>query len=95
MKRSILEPPDPFSLSPMLALLPPGGEMRKLESLTSFFYARYEKELAIKRATDRSNEENEGRRVVTAELAMLRAVLECLGVNPDIGEINGGGEDGA
>ena len=82
MKRSIISPPDSFSIAPLLALLPVRGRIGKLESLTSSLFARYEKVSAL-----RSNLGNEVEREMVkrldAEEAMLKQVLDWLAVNPE------------
>ena len=75
MKRPRFAVPDEFSLSPLLALLPWRGDLARLESLTSSFYARFEK---VEKLLAESDEESELRRRHSAEHAMLKQVLDWL-----------------
>ena len=78
MTRSPFENIEPFSIAPLLSLLPTTGGLVRLESLMSSFYARYEKVQSAKsRAT-----ELEQQRVLAAEEAMLRQVLDWLALTP-------------
>jgi hypothetical protein len=86
MKKSICSPPDPFSLAPLLALLPVKGQVGKLEALTSSLYARFEKVQGLQRELEGANEPIEGTRRAAAEAAMLRQVLDWLAVKPGEGE---------
>jgi hypothetical protein len=71
-------PPDPFSLSPLLALIPQKGKLTRLESLVSSLFARYEKVEALRvEATEPDTE-----RRYAAESAMLRQILDWLAVKP-------------
>ena len=72
MSGNIGGPPEPFSLSPLLALLPDVGEIGRLESLVSSLYARQEKVGALKAEAS----EKEVERRYATELAMLRQILE-------------------
>lgn len=81
MKKSILTPPDDFSLSPLLSLLPVKGKVGRLEALTSSLFARYEKVMADLRENDSEKEGTKHRRL-SAEGEMLKQVLEWLEVKP-------------
>jgi hypothetical protein len=82
MSGTIGGPPDSFSLSPLLALLPEGGNLYRLESLVSSLYARQETVEALRDgAPDR-----EGERKYAFEAAMLRQILEWLAEKPGEGE---------
>jgi hypothetical protein len=72
-------PPESFSLSPLLALLPEGGKLTRLESLVSSLYARHEKVEALRgEAADK-----ESQRRYSSEAAMLRQILEWLAEKPE------------
>ena len=74
--------PDPFSLSPLLSLLPEGGDLYRLETLVSALYARQEKVEALRsEVADR-----EGERKCALEARMLRQILEWLAEKPTEGE---------
>jgi hypothetical protein len=78
MSGTIGGPPEAFSLSPLLALLPEGGNLYRLETLVSSLYARQEKVEALRsEAPDRESE-----RKCTLEAAMLRQILEWLAEKP-------------
>lgn len=81
MKKSLCSSPEPFSLSPLLALLPVRGQVGKLETLTSSLFARFEKVSALQRELDEQQSPGVGRRSA-AEAAMLRHVLDWLAVKP-------------
>jgi hypothetical protein len=70
--------PESFSLSPLLALLPEGGSLYRLETLVSSLYARQESvEVMREDAPDRDSE-----RKYAIEAAMLRQILEWLSEKP-------------
>ena len=70
--------PESFSLSPLLALLPEGGSLYRLETLVSSLYARQESvEVMREDAPDRESE-----RKYAIEAAMLRQILEWLSEKP-------------
>lgn len=72
-------PPESFSLSPLLALLPEGGKLTRLEALVSSLFARHEKVEALKsEAIDKDNQ-----RRYSLEAAMLRQILEWLAEKPE------------
>jgi hypothetical protein len=82
MSGTIGGPPDSFSLSPLLALLPDGGNLYRLETLVSSLYARQESVEALREeAADRESE-----RKHAVEAAMLRQILEWLSEKPGDGE---------
>jgi hypothetical protein len=74
MSGNIGGPPEPFSLSPLLALLPDVGEIGRLEALVSSLYARQEKVEGLRAEAS----EKEVERTYAAESAMLRQILEWL-----------------
>lgn len=74
MSGNIGGPPEPFALSPLLALLPEVGDVGRLESLTPSLYARQEKVEAAKAESP----EKESERRYASEAAMLRQILEWL-----------------
>ncbi len=78
MSNSIGSPPDPFSLSPLLALLPAPGDVTRLESLMSSLFARHEKVEALRGEAS----EKDSERRYAAEAAMLRQILDWLAVKP-------------
>ena len=82
MKKSLSSGPDPFSMSPLLALLPVRGDVGRLEALTSSLFARYEKVSALQREMQEHPETQEAARRTAAEAAMLRHVLDWLAVKP-------------
>jgi len=82
MSGTIGGPPDSFSLSPLLALLPDGGNLYRLETLVSSLYARQESVEALREeAADRESE-----RKHAVEAAMLRQILDWLSEKPGEGE---------
>ncbi len=85
MKRYVSANPDPFSLSPLVALLPVRGDVGRLEALTSSLFARYEKVSSIQREMQENVESPEVLRRTSAEAAMLRQVLDWLAVTPGEG----------
>ncbi len=86
MKRSLLSAPDPFSLSPMIVLLPVQGSIEKLEALTSSLYARYEKVQALHREIVPGQASQGSLRAHSGEANMLKQVLDWLSVKPERGE---------
>lgn len=82
MKRPIYSPPDPFSISPFLALLPVRGSVNELERMTSSLFARYEKVLTLKKSLGESPSAEMQRRMQAEEL-MLKQVLDWLSVNTE------------
>jgi hypothetical protein len=82
-------PPDPFSLSPLLALLPQPGKIARLESLVSSLFARHEKVEALRNeevdADDDGGSQDRERRYA-AEAAMLRQILDWLALKPTASE---------
>ena len=81
-KRSLYSPPEGFSLSPLLSLLPVKGVVGSLEKLTASFYARYEKVHALKKALGKERQ-GEAWQKLNAEEGMLKQVLDWLAVNTD------------
>jgi hypothetical protein len=78
MSQPIGGPPDPFSLSPLLSLLPQRGKLTRLETLVSSLFARYEKvETLRSEAQERDTE-----RRYAMESQMLRQILDWLAVKP-------------
>jgi hypothetical protein len=70
--------PEPFSLSPLLSLLPTLGSVSRLELLVSALFARYESVGGL----DASIDVPEQRARVVSEAAMLRQILDWLAVQP-------------
>ena len=79
VKRLQYAPADPFTVSPLITLLPVCGSIDKLESLTSSLYARFEKVKALQASGQGSG----GQKRHVAEATMLRLVLEWLSMQPD------------
>jgi hypothetical protein len=82
MKKPIFSAPEPFSLSPLLALLPVRGKIGRLESLTSSLYARYEK-VAAQQAEKSEQPDRAIEERIAAESQMLKQVLDWLAVKPE------------
>ena len=80
MKRPIFAPPDSFSLSPLLALLPVKGQISKLEGLKTSFFARFEKVRGLLHELDAASSADLYARL-SHEQAMLKEVLTWLEVN--------------
>ena len=81
MRRPLYSPPDPWSLSPLLALLPLKGSVNELPALTSSLYARFEKVQALQ-AELNPDENKEAFKRFSAEAVMLKQVLDWLSVHP-------------
>ena len=79
MKRPLFSDPDPFSLSPLLALLPVRGRVGDLAGMTASLFARFEKVNAL--VHEAGEVGGVGR--IRAEQNMLRQVLEWLAVKPE------------
>lgn len=73
--------PEPFSLSPLLAVLPTLGNVSRLESLVSSLFARFESVEALREHAELP----ELRSKLTNEAAMLRQILDWLAVQPEEG----------
>jgi hypothetical protein len=82
MQGKIGGPPDPFSLSPLLALLPERGKLSRLEALASSLFARHEKVETLRAESTQKDLE----RRYAAEAAMLRQILDWLEVTRSGGE---------
>ncbi len=81
MAKKIFSPPESFSMAPLAAILPVKSQVAKLEALSSFFYARFERVNAILGdAQDGKNEH--GSRALQAERAMLQQILDWLDIKP-------------
>ena len=80
MKKLLFTPPDPFSLSPLLAILPNCGDVTMLEPLTTALFARYEKVAALQReiASELGEPAAPILRKANAEAVMLKQVLDWL-----------------
>jgi len=68
--------PEPFSLSPMLALLPRLGSASRLELLVTSLFARHEAVEGLREVAEGSVRKNQ----TAAESAMLRQILDWLSV---------------
>jgi hypothetical protein len=79
LKRSLYAPPDLFSSVPLVSLLPVLGELKKLEGLSSFIFARYEKVASMLKEFESASSEAKS---MESELAMLKQVLDWLGIEP-------------
>lgn len=73
--------PEPFSLSPLLSLLPSMGSVARLEVFVSSLFARFEAVEALREGS----ESDEVRNRLTQESAMLRQILDWLAVSPTEG----------
>lgn len=82
MPGNIGRPPDSFSLSPLLALLPSCGSITRLEGMISSLFARQEKVAQLRE----QGGSKELERRLGCEEAMLRQILDWLSVK------GGGGE---
>jgi len=82
LKKSVYSRPDPFSLSPLLLLLPVRGKISRLESLTSSLFARYEKVSSLHKDSDGDSAEANYKRT-GAEQLMLKQVLDWLSIKPE------------
>ena len=82
MRKLLYSYPDPFSISPLLALLPIVGKTSKLDALTSSLYARYERVTSLQKESVQDGEHRSLDRRYAAEAAMLKQVLDWLEVNP-------------
>ena len=74
MKKTLTGPPDPFTVHPLLAILPRLGSSTKLEGLQSSLFARLERvtaERPVARGAD-------AQRKVQSEQAMLQTVLDWI-----------------
>ena len=80
MKRTLFDPIEPFSLAPLVALLPRRGRIERLSTLTSSLFARFEKVNGlIKESDSQANADIFSR--LNKEREMLKQVLEWLEVN--------------
>lgn len=78
MAGSIGGPPDPFSLAPLVALLPERGDLSRLTGRVPSLFARFESVDRLRAdATERDVE-----RSYAVEAAMLRNILDWLAVKP-------------
>jgi hypothetical protein len=82
MKKSLLSPPDPFGLSPLVLLLPVIGRVGGLSPLTSSLFARFEKVQGLKDELSTEPDRAAFRRLA-AEESMLKEVLDWLAVRPE------------
>jgi hypothetical protein len=78
MAGSISGPPDPFSLAPLVALLPERGDLSRLPGRVSSLFARHE---SVERLKVEASE-REVERSYAVEAAMLRTILDWLAVKP-------------
>jgi len=76
--------PEPFSLSPLLALMPATGNPARLEELASALFVHYETVEGLRQSADSAEV---GSRL-GAELAMLRQILDWLAAQRDEGAID-------
>lgn len=82
MSTTIGSPPDSFSLSPLLSLLPTCGSVARVEGMVSSLFARQEKVVQLRE----QGGSKELERRLACEEAMLRQVLDWLSAK------SGGGE---
>jgi hypothetical protein len=71
--------PNPFSLSPLLSVLPSVGNVSRLENLVPSLFARFESVQALRE----HNEDPNIRAKLMNEAAMLRQILDWLAVQPE------------
>ncbi len=71
--------PDPFSLAPLISVLPNVGNVTRLESLVSSLFARFQAVDALREHTELP----ETRVKLANELGMLRQILDWLSVQPE------------
>ncbi len=81
VRRSLYSPPEPFSVSPLVTLLPVRGKISKLDALTSSLYARYEKVKLLQKDAPATGQGGQKRYV--AEASMLKQVLDWLSLQPE------------
>jgi hypothetical protein len=74
--------PDPFSLSPLFAILPEEGSLKRLQSLSSSLFARHEKVESLRSESKSKDME----RRFGSEAAMLKQILDWLEVTRPGGE---------
>ena len=81
MKRSLISPPEAFSLSPLLTLLPSVGDVNRLDAFSSSLFARCE---AVSRQVESLSDsaDREAMNRMRAEESMLRTVLDWLSIKP-------------
>lgn len=77
MKKSIFSPIDPYSLSPLFALIPQRGDLKELIKHKPSLFARYEKVKAI-RSEEGVSEVKDIFKKLIAEEEMLKEVLDWL-----------------
>jgi len=82
MKKSLLSPPDPFGLSPLVLLLPVIGRVGGLSPLTSSLFARFERVQGLKEELSAEPDRAAFRRLAVEE-SMLKEVLDWLAVRPE------------
>lgn len=76
--------PEPFSLSPLLSLMPNIGNPARLEDLASALFVHYETVEGVRQSSDSA----EVSARCGAELAMLRQVLDWLSAQRDEGAVD-------
>ena len=81
MKKPAYSPPDPFSMLPLLSILPSVGKIQRLESFSSSLFARYESVSGVTKGSAEINRDLAQR--IGAEEGMLRLVLDWLQVKPE------------
>ena len=80
MKRTLLDPPEPFVVAPALALVPSVGQVSKLAALQASLHARREKVSGLRKEMERqtSVRDREALKRMAAEDAMIGTVLDWL-----------------
>lgn len=86
MKGGTFTKTDSFTLSPLLAVLPRQGEAKELQRLSASLFARFEKVRILERSLDPLVDQGASGRI-TAEVGMLRQVLDWLSVRVDENDI--------
>ena len=87
MKKGLYSPPDAFSLSPMLTLLPVKGNIGKVTDYQSSLYARFENVAEMKAQLSDGDMNSDARRSLEAEEAMLKVVLDWLAEDSEEEEV--------
>ncbi len=84
MRKSVYSDPEPFSLSPLLSLLPVRGKVNRLPAFSTSLYARYENVKALLKNGE-SKTDLASYRKHAAEEAMLRQVLDWVALRSEAG----------
>lgn len=85
MPKPIYSPPEDFSISPLLYLLPTKSKVAKLPALNASLYARYEK-VTAQLADDSIDQTTKEYKGLVSEEAMLKQVHEWLDQSEEVDE---------